>query len=457
MTGPAGKAAPPRLRQRSIEYLAQGGWADLVFVVCLLEGLVRYLPFPLFQPSTTRQLMLTYILIALSLTGSPWRRLSRAEGLLVLLCALMPLVGLLTWTEGLGSQVASPYWTGWHGWVLLSGFLSFAVAYGRARWTHWRRILITVALVAAGGQALWLGGWLLRGSAVEASRYGDFYGLRPLSASVALLMAFGFVLLALIPSPRPREVGAALFLGVSVVLSQHRSVWAALIGVLILLALRGLQHRGAARSWISIAGTGGFLVAGLVLPAVSKFSLLPVQQVAESDASLPDVATSTHSMEWRLEMWRTRLEAPRSLLNTVFGGIFGITPVKIPGDGVMNAGLSAHNMAVDVYTMLGLAGLLVIGALVGLSLLARADRLDEFAIMLWALIVFSFFYNWPEWTWLIVGVAFVTRKAGSPSPGRADEQAIEQTPRRPDSPHDRATVRAPVPDGLLSAEPTSSP
>lgn len=426
---------------------------DLIFTICLIETLLPSLPVFPAEPSTTRQLTLVYLLVGVTLIAAPWRRVPRREWLLVLAVALMPVVGLLVWTSTLGTDIGSSYWSGWHPWITITGFLPFAVAYGSARWRYWRRILIALATGAALLQAMIMASWFLGASHTETSTQGDFYGVRPLTANLALLMLFGFVLLVT-EEPGSRSRGTlALFLGISVVLAQHRSAWASLIVVLLLLTLRGVRQRHSGLAWAPVTGTAAFLATVLLLPLTTRISVLPVSSdESTGEPGLPDVATSTHSLEWRFEMWRSRLAASRSLSNTVFGGVFQVTPVKLPGVGVMNPGNSAHNMAVDIYTMLGLVGLLIVGLLVLVALVARADRLDAFAIMLWGLLVYGFFYNWPEWTWLIVGVALANRRLATVTFGRADDDEHDQPLPDADATGDRTAVRASLSRAVLPTE-----
>jgi O-antigen ligase len=242
----------------------------------------------------------------------------------------------------------------------------------------------------------------------QTSHYGDFYGLRPLTAAQALLMLFGFALLTMSTKRSGRNSVLAALLGISVVLAQHRSVWLSLLVVLALLAIRGTRSATRVKRGPIIAVSGSLILA-ITLPAAFGINILPTTSQIAAEPGLPDVVTSTRSTNWRWEMWTTRIEAPRPAENTLFGGVFGVTPVKVPGTRVMNPGNSAHNMAVDTYVMLGLVGLVLTTVLVAMATLFRQDRLAPDAILLWGLVTFGVFYNWPSWGWLILGSALSLR------------------------------------------------
>ena len=70
--------------------------------------------------------------------------------------------------------------------------------------------------------------------------------------------------------------------------------------------------------------------------------------------------------------------------------------------------------------MLGLVGLLAIGAILSVALWWTPDRLGPIPVLLWALLGFGVFYNWPSWAWLLAGAgaSLQQRRSTAPTPGR---------------------------------------
>ncbi|MBK6762528.1 MAG: O-antigen ligase family protein [Micrococcales bacterium] len=322
-------------------------------------------------------------------------------------------LGLSIWVLDGGTSFGLNFWAGWSPWLLSAAFLLFGLTFGPRRWLVWRWILTTLGLLVAVIQDLAILGKALGIIDTETSRYGDFYAMRTVHASLALLIVLAFALVLTDMAAGRTQALLATFLGVSVVLSQHRSVWLAFTIVTALMFAR-FYRRGAPRqSWIGLVAPLAYLVVANLAP-LTGLHLLPRAGEPASERGLADAATSSNSLDWRLEMWRTRLVAPRDPDHWLFGGVLRVNPVKWPGDGVMNPYNSAHNMFVDVSVMLGLAGVVVVVAITVASTLLRSDRLDPLAIFLCGLLGYGMFYYWPSWSWVVVGVALAGNQAHPP-------------------------------------------
>lgn len=370
---------------------------------------------------------ITAVLLVVGLAGRPWTQIAGparwAVGALVVAVA----VGVLCWVGFLGVQWGV---NRWREWLAAVGFLLVAVSYGRLSWQGLRAVLIAAAVIVALFQlcALFVFGWA-RGAAelAEATGAAAFYFARPIPAGVALLLVVGFALVITGSRRGALRPSAALLLGVSAVLSQHRSVWAALIIALALLLAAGILRVPRDRSaLLALGGTGVFLLAAVALPVVSNFSILPGGQ-AQGDSGAPNssgqfASTSDHTLLWRFDMWESRLRADRSPSQWAVGSSLGPTPVNAPDSVVMEAGISGHSTPVDLITMVGVVGLLAAGTMFALA--ARRSRKSDFGLFvcLWSLLAYGGFYMWPPWAWLLIGVGVVSARLAPNPPGGNESQ-----------------------------------
>ncbi len=401
--------------------------ADVALIALLLSLLWEGQRLWHYDISRTREIMLVYCLVGLAVAKRPWRFTRKRLWYLTASVLGLCLAGFLTWSLQLSSHNAMNYW---NEYLLIAAALIFGVAFGRARWHVWRRIFIVAASIAAAfqGAALIVGTTTLGFSPSAPA----FYGARPVTAQIALLILLGFVLLLMDRElPRWGRILGASLLGVSVVLTQHRSVWIALV-VVIALGFVSFAIGGSPRSSVIALGvTCGYFILALTMPLLGV-TLLPGGLASDPEtggtAGLPPAATASDTLSWRLDMWESRLAAPRSLVQWLFGGVLGQTPAFGPGSQVMNRNNSAHNLALDVQLMLGIVGLVIIATVFFFAVLA-GDRLGSLQVFLWGALAFGVFYLWPTWAWVVLGVA-----AARSSAHRVDRSMSRAELRDPNSP-----------------------
>ncbi len=389
-----------------------GRAVDVVLVIALLDSLAYMQRVWPVEYSPTRSVFVFYLLALSALLGRFWRRVSAPVLASTLLIGVLVVVGHVTWTANYSWQTATNYWQDWR---LMVGFLAFGAAYGTVRWRSWRVTLLVAGLSVAAVQAF----GLVTGNLTQGGGDASFYYYRQISASAALLMIVGMLIL-LLDSPVEPRLSAILgsLLGVSIVVCQHRSVWLSLSVILVLSSMRLFRERSPALAWAPIAATLALWVTTLLLAAVARVQLLPGAG-SDSGARLPEAAASSGSVEWRLEMWRTRLVVARSLDDVLFGGTFGPTMALGPDAMVMNPANSAHNLILDQWIMLGLVGLVAVSVLVVTVLVGSRDRLSLVPVMTWGMLAFGVFYNWPPWFWLLIGVGSAAAYSRSNVPNGA--------------------------------------
>lgn len=382
--------------------------------------------------SRTREVFFVYCVIAITLLRRPWRILPPTVFVPAAVLLALAVSGLLAWTHQLDWARGVNFWSEI---VTLAACLMFGLAYGAARWTAWRYIVIAAGVVVS---ALQLGSLLL-GVTTQGFSPGApaFYGARPVAAHIALLILVGFVLVLVDQDIAAKiRLPLASFLGVSVVLTQHRSVWVALLIVLALASVMVLGGSLARLSAVPVVVTGAFFLAALLLPYVG-IQILPGS--ASSSAvpganGLPEVAQSSDTLHWRWEMWSSRLESPRSVLQWLVGGSAGQTPAFGPSSDVMNPGNSAHSMFIDVQIMLGLVGLAIVLWLFYLAVL-KVRRLNDLAVCMWASLGYGVFYIWPSWVWMMLGTAVALSVQSAPAANSAEVRP------RPADEADKASLR----------------
>lgn len=380
---------------------------DIILILCLISALAPWGLSQSIEPSWTRDLVSSVVLVGCAFGGEILHTSTRWRVGLSLAFAAMCALGTSVWVIYGGSNFGLNFWAGWSPWLLSAAFLLFGLTFARRRWQVWRQIFVATGVLVAALQDIGIIGKALGVIGTQTSQYGDFYGVRTFHASLALLIVLAFVLALTGHGAGRRNAGLATFLGISVVLSQHRSVWVGLTIVTLLMLVRYSRDRAPRDNWIALCIPFTYLVIANLAPLIG-LHLLPKAGETAPERGLADAATSSNSLEWRLEMWRTRLVAARDPDHWLFGGVSGVNPVKWPGSGVMNPHNSAHNMLVDVSVMLGLVGVIVVLAIFIAATLSRADRLDPVAIFLWGLLGYGTFYYWPAWSWVVIGAALTT-------------------------------------------------
>lgn len=353
--------------------------------------------------SRTRELMTVYALVGVSLAAAPWRSWSTAVRVAVGASAAALVLGFSLWNAGVGSDLAINYWAQW---LLAAGLLLLGITFGARCWRWWRRVIWVYGLVISVYQALALAvGMRVQADGADAP---GFYSTRSISASLALVMVVGLAAVLDDPALKPSVRNAvAVWLGFSVVIAQHRSGWASLLVVLVSVAVRALAGRWALSRWWSVLATAGLFVAAAVLPLLTRASILPGS--GSGGSALPDSFESGVTMQWRLDMWESRMAQSRSPLEWLLGGVSGPTPAWGPDSTVMNASISSHSMFVDLVTMLGWLALAAFVGLVVLGLTPARGSFGDVKVSLLALLAFGVFYAWPSWCWSVLGVAVAMR------------------------------------------------
>ena len=386
--------------------------ADVAFLWSLLITLLPGVFVIDVQPSQTAAAFTSYALIALAAIARFWSRTNGAIIISLLVYLTMVILGWLSWDASLGSTRSLDFW---QAWLLSASLLAFGLAFAHSNVSSWRDIVIWVGVGVALIQDISLAtSRELLAEKLSTAGAAQFYGVRPIGASVAMLIVIAFTAALYKPLPSPWGALIPSFLGINVVLSQHRSVWVAMTVTVVLILLNGRTIPQARLALTSIAITAVFLVASLLGPLVGV-SLLPTSRVsgAGAGAGLPEVVSSSSSLEWRLEMWQSRLTAPRSPLEWLSGGSFGVTPIRVPGEGVMNPSFSAHNQYVELITMLGVLGLVLAVGLVVAAIVRSGGPLPWVWTSLCALVVYGLFYSWPVWSWLLVGIGLAAGRRDS--------------------------------------------
>ena len=186
-------------------------------------------------------------------------------------------------------------------------------------------------------------------------------------------------------------------------------------------------------------GLLGVLAIAAITPAISDFSILPVNTNAlrsvdgqnaglGADDSVPtapvygDVtvtavlsdasgspAFSTGTLTWRVEMWESRIVAERSIGSWMFGETFGPNSLSSPGTTVVRPNISSHSEPVEDLVRGGIIGMLcILGLFVSILVRKRESPLDAW-IFVWALVPYGILYVWPTWAWVILGLCLSTK------------------------------------------------
>lgn len=398
-----------RVADGAAEARGPGIVVDAVLLVALLNEILQAQFVWDVAYSPTRAIFISYLLFGFALLGRFWRQVGKPVTIAICVVFSMVVLGQLSWVAQQSWLQADNYWQDWR---LMAGYLAFGAAFGRRHWAAWSRILVWLGVGVAVLQALAL---VFGGSGLRPKGPEGFYDFRPLAASTVLLILVAFVILVLDSPLGPGwTLGAGLFTGISVIIGQHRSAWVSLMIALILCGIHLFRQRAGWQRWGTVIGVDVFWALAIVVPLVSGLYVLPGSRASGSaSGGLPTTATSTGTFEWRLEMWNSRINVSRSIDDVLFGGTFGVTPALGPGAQVMNPFNSAHNLVLDQFIMLGLVGLLAIGAILFVALWWTPDRLGPIPVLLWALLGFGVFYNWPSWAWLLAGAGASLSSAGA--------------------------------------------
>ena len=231
---------------------------------------------------------------------------------------------------------------------------------------------------------------------------GELASARPLTAAVALIMLIGMIVLLL--DGRKVSLPKALlasWLAVSVVLSQHRSVWvaAAVAGLLVLRALVSTSRQrlvagtfaGLGAAAVAFGGDCGRPFATAVV-GVGQLDRHPRVAIRELDGEADDGEVGS-GVAGR---FRVRANAPE----------------RSRGQRSLQGVLAQHVRRDDCYAWDLLALGFSCSSVVGAIRASRGATPERVAVI--TLLAFGLFYQWPGVVWLVIGVAV----AGSASAGR---------------------------------------
>lgn len=231
--------------------------------------------------------------------------------------------------------------------------------------------------LAVGLCALTVVRWGATAVGLSGGLFGEGGTMRVLPAAATLVV--GQAAMLGVPALREQGTGLRKFLTpvmlVFVVLLQHRTVWVVVaVGMAYLLTR---EHALTPRVFTAL-GTG------LVLFSVLTFTVLDGGGEAVGDQLAGSVST-TNTFEWRVAGWRALLEdsGPDTVEEAVLG--------QPPGggwerrfDGLV-VDVSPHNLYVEIYLRLGIAGLICLLALYIIAVRRRrgqVTRQDDAALFL---------------------------------------------------------------------------
>lgn len=378
----------------------------LLLVVVVLDG-SREWALPLNLELAGINVIATDV-VAVALAAVAALRVDKMSASLPVRAALLALttlsmLGLMSWilAEGLESGFNT-----WRAWGLGLAAVWYALSWPELKSAHGLQPFVWAAFLASFFQAA---GIALHGFGSSSDTVlvdGEFLNSRPLSASVALLMLVGLVILWF--SPAKPSVYRWLGIGwlfLSVVLAQHRSVWVAAL-LFVGLATYSVIRRSERRLLTATAGA-----------ALVTIGLVAVAATMRTQQQLSSSASNTDTFEWRIDNWTEKLTTARPPWEWLVGSTFGPTYLTDPASDGVRFKLEAHNMVVDMITWIGLVGLLLIIVVVVSTLRTRSSIATDgmFTVPIMALLGYSFFYSWPAWTWIIVGIALQSRPPSSRS------------------------------------------
>jgi hypothetical protein len=209
---------------------------------------------------------------------------------------------------------------------------------------------------------------------------------------------------------RPRfDAFSSITFVVTVVIAQHRSVWAA--GVAGMFAALLWSSRTSARKQLLLQLTAS---AGILL-LVGYSGLLSTSTLAES-------ASSTNTYQWRSDGWRVLISEAiaRGPTSVIFGTPSAGTFSRRLSTG-QDTSVSAHNWYLDIFLYLGPIALLLVVAMLVSALVTSREVSAAWTFVLAAVAAYGWAYS-VEWIlapWLgaaVVGSLGAGRFAEHPDP-----------------------------------------
>jgi hypothetical protein len=205
---------------------------------------------------------------------------------------------------------------------------------------------------------------------------------------------------------RPRfDAFSSLVFVLTVVIAQHRSVWAAGAAGMFAALLWSARTRARKQLLLQLAASAGILLL------VGSSGLLSTSTIAES-------ASDTQTYDWRYSGWRVLISEAiaRGPTSVIFGEPSAGTFFRRLGTG-QETSVSAHNWYVDIFLYLGPIALLLVVAILVSALVTSREVSAAWTFVLAAVAAYGWAYS-VEWflaPWL--GAAIV----GSLGAGRIAE------------------------------------
>jgi hypothetical protein len=232
------------------------------------------------------------------------------------------------------------------------------------RYTVW----VGVALAVLGA---WR--WQTRGLGAADELFqaadGSFQITRIMIAPQAFVVACG-ALISLWKWTEGRRRGDAILTSVlfaTVALAQHRTVWAATIGALVVMLVFA---RPDLRRRLALVGVGAAIV---IAPLVAGGVLSPILSHLGKSASTASLGSGTFG--WREQGWGQLIQTSkgRGAPTVLFGDDFGQSTNRIINDHLVT--VSAHSFYVSTFLRAGLVGLFVLMLFIGRWLRRRGQPL----------------------------------------------------------------------------------
>lgn len=203
---------------------------------------------------------------------------------------------------------------------------------------------------------------------------GQVVGGRGVPAVAAFVVAQAAVMLLVVRATRPRVLLVAGPLLLSVLLLQHRSVWAAVVamaGGWLLLRPGGGLRKAVAGGALAFAGTAAVItMAGGPAGGLS--------------ASLAESASNESTWEWRVTGWLQLVDRLQGMGDWLLGLPFGSGYERLVSDVVTD--VHPHSFYVLMLLRTGLLGLALLAVTV-LASLRGCGRTSSTGLLLWLLVV----------------------------------------------------------------------
>lgn len=203
-----------------------------------------------------------------------------------------------------------------------------------------------------------------------------------------------------------------LFVAVAIA-SQQRTVWLVVIGVVLILVLRG---PAALRARLLAFGACALLACAVIVVAdPSSSSLVTMLEGSASNAGTYDARVNS----WHGLVTQSFAEGP---LTVLFGAPFGHGFVRFEGVGRL-VSFAPHNWYVTVYLRIGLVGLVaMLAVLVPALIRGLVASTDTYlTAVLFAFLIYGWTYSWPWYCCFALALCFVEIRTAA---GAAPEDVV---------------------------------